>query len=492
MKRNIIYLVGALLSSAILTFSCADDDVPSYSDLSVDKNDLFIKIENPTAEVNITNGNGNYKVTVADDNIASAQIDGNKIIVTGLKNGTTTATVMDWTKHSSVINIKVKEDFELKTDKEEITLFLDDEKLSTTLVNIVSGNGDYKVETSNEEVATAEMNDKGQILITAVSSDFCDVILTDADGNKATVKVGVCAEHLVIEDIMGKACIKDQTMDITITTGNGEYSVVSENPEIATAEMVDGVIRVTGVAKGETNITVTDRMKQTATVKVKVSGGFEIEVSHIDTVYIIGDYKREQSIPIIDGSGDYTIDAGSSIDCKLSDDKTKFIVKGIDKKMARNQTIKITDKVFNTDKTITVDWVDYDFWNDYGIARYYIEGKFAIVNASDLQDDSNNNRVRMRVGDGRTWVISGKGKVKNGYLVGFSNENGYEPGIKDPNNLVLAKITGTGADGAVIKITELEIVKRVIDPDRGENDGKYWIRFKEANRDEWSYMIAYP
>lgn len=53
MKRNIIYMVGALLSSAILTFSCSEDDVPSYNEVSVDKTELLIKIENPNAEVNI-------------------------------------------------------------------------------------------------------------------------------------------------------------------------------------------------------------------------------------------------------------------------------------------------------------------------------------------------------------------------------------------------------------------------------------------------------
>ena len=120
MKRNIIYMVGALLSSAILTFSCSDDDAPTYSEMAVDKTDIFIQADGkpPTAEVNITNGNGNYKITVADENIATATLDGTRVIINGLKNGTTTATVMDWTKHSAVINIKVKEDFELKLSQE--------------------------------------------------------------------------------------------------------------------------------------------------------------------------------------------------------------------------------------------------------------------------------------------------------------------------------------------------------------------------------------
>ena len=114
MKKNILHLVGALLSSAILMFGCSED-IPTYSELTVDKTEVFIQAdgENPTAIVNITEGNDNYKISVADENIATATIDGTHVIINGLKNGTTTATVIDWTKHSVVINIKVKENFDL-------------------------------------------------------------------------------------------------------------------------------------------------------------------------------------------------------------------------------------------------------------------------------------------------------------------------------------------------------------------------------------------
>lgn len=78
MKKNIMNLAGALLSSAILMFGCSED-LPSYSDLKVDKTEVFIQAdgENPTAIVNITEGNGNYNVTVADENVATATLNGN-------------------------------------------------------------------------------------------------------------------------------------------------------------------------------------------------------------------------------------------------------------------------------------------------------------------------------------------------------------------------------------------------------------------------------
>ena len=78
MRNKIIYMVGALLSSTILISGCSNDDIPSYSELTIDKNEVFIKVDSdtPTAEVNITEGNGNYKVTVDNENIAVATLEG--------------------------------------------------------------------------------------------------------------------------------------------------------------------------------------------------------------------------------------------------------------------------------------------------------------------------------------------------------------------------------------------------------------------------------
>ena len=119
MKRNILHLVGALLSSAMITFGCSED-IPTYSELMVNETEVFIQAdgETPTAIVNIISGNGNYKINVADENIATATLNGDAITINGLKNGSTTATVIDWSKHSAVITIKVKENFDLTLDTE--------------------------------------------------------------------------------------------------------------------------------------------------------------------------------------------------------------------------------------------------------------------------------------------------------------------------------------------------------------------------------------
>lgn len=481
MKKNILYLVGALLSSAILMFGCSED-IPTYSELTVDKTEVFIQAdgENPTAIVNITEGNDNYKISVADENIASATIDGTRIIINGLKNGTTTATVIDWTKHSTVITIKVKEDFELKLDQEEVALFLDEENPKTTLINIVSGNGDYQVESSNDEVATAKLNEEGKVQITGVSSDFCDITVTDADGNKAKVKVGVYDAHLILEDITGKVCIKEQTINIGIVSGNGEYSIINETPEIVSAEIVEGVLKVTGLSKGEANITIVDRMKLTANIKITVVIEPSIEITHIDNLWI---GEEPQEIIIMDGSKDYTVDAGEAIDYFFSDDKSTLFIKGKGGKVAFDQTIKITDNAFNKTLEISVGEINYQF-ETYGTARWYVEGSYQIgISKSTI--DTDGVREHIKVGTS-SWI----GKPANGYHISF--EGGRGVGKKtSPSSLV--KINNRAAESNVCSITDLEIVKREYtnDSDEANGKGKFWIRFKEEGKEEYSYIITW-
>lgn len=475
MKKNILYLAGALLSSAILMFGCSED-IPTYSELTVDKTEVFIQAdgENPTAIVNITEGNDNYKISVADENIASATLDDTRIIINGLRNGITTATVMDWTKHSTVITIKVKEDFELKLDKTELLMFLGEN--DNELVNIVSGNGGYQVESSDDNVAIAELNHEGKLSITAQAGGFCDITVIDADGNKAIIKIKVCKEHIALEDIADKVWLVGETSSIAITSGNGEYTVISEKPEIASAEIVNDAVSITGTAKGETGMTVTDKMGLTTSITIKVTTGFEIATTHIDNLWI---GEEAQEIAIVDGSGNYTIESSSSITCILSEDKSKLIVKGVEKEMALNQTIKVTDEALKKTIEITVSEVNYRF-EEYGTARWYINGSFGQPKNSEFT--TSDGKDFLKVGE-KKYSFS---KMSNGFSMSF--KGGREPGLK--TEPVLWHLNSSGKEVDQINITDLEIVKRELDEGRGE-EGKYWIRFHEEGKEGWSYIITW-
>lgn len=479
MKKNLIYLAGALLSSAILTFSCSEDDIPSYSDVSVDKNDLFIKIENPTAEVNITNGNGNYKVTVADESIATATLDGTRITINGLKNGTTTATVMDWAKRSAVINIRVKEDFELKLDKEEVTLFPNNNEKNKALVNIISGNGDYQVESDNAQIAIAELNEAGELTITAIDYGFANITVTDADGNKKVIKV-ISAEHELTFNKFpeGTTWGIGETKNITILSGNGEYTVKSDHEEIASAELVDdNTIKVTGRTEGDATITVSDKMGVTQTITIRVVLKL-VTITNIDEVVI----NETVELDLLSGGSDFTItitdgatgfSKDPKIECTISDDHSKLLIKGLSR--GWSQVINLTDNGIGKSVDITVQTVDVPFFT--ASKRYFINSWFA----NDMEIASHevkDGKERVTMSNKRKFI----GTPIDGWRISFAG--GMNADVNPKENPILAHIDSNGKEDSFIPITNLRIIK--------VEDGWYWIKFRQEGLSYDSYMVLKP
>lgn len=490
MKRNMIYMVGALLSSAILTFGCSEDDIPSYSKITVDKNDLFIKIEKPTDEVNITEGNGNYKITVADENIATAKVEGSRIVFTALKNGRTTATVTDWAKHSTVINVRVKEDFDLALDKQELTLIKDVNP--TGLVYISSGNGEYQIKSSNEEIATATLTEDGKVAVAFVSGGFADITITDADSKSAVVKVAACEYELILDAIPVAWKVATDNA-IKIKSGNGEYQIASDNESIATAELVTNeenageyAVKITGVAKGETNVTLTDKMGLSQNIAIKVRNGFNIETTSIDNLEI----GIPQTIAITGGSEDYSWSASNqSMTCSISEDKTQLIVNGTTSSL--NQTLTFTDKTFGESKTINVRFIDYPFLEYH--PRWYVKGAFNPSIAYSFIETQSDGKEHIKVGTAKS---SSNNNALNGYHISFNDGRGEG---KKSNPIIFttkgAGILGIGGGGddKSFTITDLEIIKREYTKPEDEKDGKgkFWIRFKEVGKEEYSYIITW-
>lgn len=474
MKKNIQIMVGVCLSSSMLVWGCSED-LPSYSELKLDKTDVIIQAdgENPTAQISIVSGNGNYKLTVADENVATATLNGNQIVLNGLKNGTTIVTVVDWAKYSSVLNVRVKEDFDLTLEKAELAMYLNENPYEE--VSITTGNGGYEIQSSDENVATAVLTESGKVAVTAISCGHCEVKVKDADGLEQKIAVTVYDDHLVLADMGGKVWLVDETADIEIVSGNGEYQIQNENPDTASAELIDNIIRVKGLKKGETILTVTDKMGLTVQYVVKVSGAFELGETEIPQLYIEDDALE---IAIVDGSGDYTIEAGEFVSVTLSEDKTKFIVDGIDKKVALNQIVKITDNILHMEQNITIDEINYRF-ETYGNARWFVEGELKIVNFTLLTVAD--GKVVLQVGEKFT-----SKKAKNGFSLHFDGD--VTPGVK--GNGELYHLSKTGKEENPITISDVEVVKRELDEGRGEN-GKYWIRFKEDGKSEWSYIVTW-
>ena len=101
------------------------------------------------------------------------------------------------------------------------------------------------------------------------------------------------------------------TVTVKITQGNGDYKVSSASETTATASVSGDVITVSGVAAGETTITVTDKDKKTATLKVTVVGLAD---------QVAGTYSGTLSVLGQDSESEITLE-------KISSDKVKVSLK---------------------------------------------------------------------------------------------------------------------------------------------------------------------
>ncbi len=86
---------------------------------------------------------------------------------------------------------------------------------------------------------------------TACGDDDDDDVNLELDKTEVTVAIGT-------------------TQEVKITKGNNDYKVAEDNKDIATASVSGTTITITGVAKGTTNINVTDKAGKKAVVKVTV------------------------------------------------------------------------------------------------------------------------------------------------------------------------------------------------------------------------------
>ena len=175
MKRNLLYLAGFLLAAATVFSGCNDDD-PSYHDLVPNTQELIINLdETPEGIIQIVQGNGNYKITSSNEDVATAIAEGNKIKVTALKAGSTDLSITDWAKMSTNVKVIVDQLSELVLSNSATTMYPGENKT----VNVYTGNRGYKVTVDKESVVKATVDEEGHIQIESLAPGIASVSVTD-------------------------------------------------------------------------------------------------------------------------------------------------------------------------------------------------------------------------------------------------------------------------------------------------------------------------
>ena len=196
---NNIFLITAFALSIIFS-GCSEDkeeiqQIPeSIPELQIDTETIPVKIgsENKYA-FEIKQGGGEYNVFSLNDEIAKAELTGNKILIEGVANGKTSIIISDKNGFYRKLPVKVytTETLKLKDYNLELISLLGRSISITT--NVILGNGEYQVTSDNPKVE-ASVSEDGTITIVGTSkldAFTATVTVTDASDLSASIKLTI-------------------------------------------------------------------------------------------------------------------------------------------------------------------------------------------------------------------------------------------------------------------------------------------------------------
>lgn len=165
-----------------------------------------------------------------------------------------------------------KDPIDLVTEVVEVAL----QENEVATVKIRSGSGEYSVKSSDETIATVVLQ-SSEILITGISGGETKIVLIDIQTKQQVIiKVIVKLPDLKINS--SELNVTEEFTDtLVISSGSGVYELVVDDNSIATAQLNEDTIVVTGIAKGETHITVADKKSgQSINLKITVTEIYKI------------------------------------------------------------------------------------------------------------------------------------------------------------------------------------------------------------------------
>ena len=468
-----VTVTGVGVGTTKITVKDADDKT---AELSVTVNAFSLTLErnavelNPddTAEVSITNGNGNYTLQVADNSKATATIVGNKVRIEGKPAGTTKVTVKDSQNKTAEITVTVRARA-LTLERTALTINAG----TTAEVAIFSGNGGYTVQVADNSKATATIVGN-KVRIEGKAAGTTKVIVKDSQNKTAEITVTVNAFSLTLERTT-LTINAGTTAEVAITAGNGNYTVqVADNSKV-TASVVNNKVRIEAKAAGTTKVTVKDSQNKTAEITVTVNA-FSLTLER-NAVEVNADAAVE--VAITAGNGNYTLQVAdnSKATATIVGDKVRIEGKAagttkVTVKDSQNKTAEITVTINPFNLSLERNALTINAGTTAEVAIFSGNGGYTVQVADNSKVTASvvNNKVRIEgkaAGTTKVTVKDSQNKTAEisvtvsprnltvekmrvelnagaNTLVTITNGNGGYTALSEDNNKVTAQIEGNG------------------------------------------------
>ncbi|MDO5104724.1 pilus assembly protein N-terminal domain-containing protein [Capnocytophaga sp.] len=235
---------------------------------------------------------------------------------------------------------------ELKTEATELIIT---EKESKS-VKITSGNGAYKVASSDDKVATATVKDN-TVSVEAKKAGTAKITLSDSKNKSLTINVMVDA-LIALEDLQQPVTLKiGAEKTIVIKSGTGSYKVVADNDNVMVTHE-NNTLKIVAQKAGKSKITITDT-KTNKTVMVDVVVEQPDLGSSVSELVVTKNTSK--TVTITSGSGQYEVTSSNESIATASRENQTITINGIKE---GTTTITVKDTQSNQTKEITVKVVE--------------------------------------------------------------------------------------------------------------------------------------
>lgn len=177
----------------MITTTKTNETPQNLAELTVDASEISIA-QGDTRTVKITSGNGEYEVTSANEEVVTAEVDGDIVTLTaveGHNNAQGVVYVKDKYYQRAKILVNTAAEFDLKLNKTLFTLYSQVEGADEAFVKIYTGNGGYSLEVIDEnnciEVDQSTLEDSESFTVKGIAQGNAEVKITDRNGNVVTV-----------------------------------------------------------------------------------------------------------------------------------------------------------------------------------------------------------------------------------------------------------------------------------------------------------------
>ncbi len=277
------YIKYLFLASLLALGSCGEDEVndnvipDDAQELKVDFTQVSIA-QGDERTVNIVSGNGGYVATSANEEVVTAEVNGNVVTLKALdcKNDARSVVYLK-DKYDQCVKIWVETAaiFDLKLSKSLLTLYSQVDGADEDTIRIWTGNGGYTVGFHKEEGAADptcvmlkadNLDETGMFTVKGLSQGSAELVVKDRQNKESYVTVNVIAPKPILTDADGEGVLikaNQGSAQVKITSGNGEYQICDPGDgKIIRLEIYGNTVTVTGRRAGTTSFTVTDAKKQ--------------------------------------------------------------------------------------------------------------------------------------------------------------------------------------------------------------------------------------